>query len=74
MSLPSHPIDRIIAEVDAAADELVSFTQDLVRMPTVNPPGAEYEACAVFLGIRPSIRASMSSDRVAARAADRWSI
>ena len=50
MSLPSHPIDRIIAEVDAAADELVSFTQDLVRMPTVNPPGAEYEACAVFLG------------------------
>ena len=50
MSLSSHPIDRIIAEVDAAADELVSFTQDLVRMPTVNPPGAEYEACAVFLG------------------------
>jgi len=50
MSLPCHPIDRIIAEVDAAADELVSFTQDLVRMPTVNPPGAEYEACAVFLG------------------------
>ena len=50
MPLSSRPIDRIIAEVDAAADELVSFTQDLVRMPTVNPPGAEYEACAVFLG------------------------
>jgi succinyl-diaminopimelate desuccinylase len=50
MSLSSHPIDRIIAEVDAATDEIVTFTQDLVRMPTVNPPGAEYEACAVFLG------------------------
>jgi succinyl-diaminopimelate desuccinylase len=36
--------------VDAATDEIVSFAQDLVRMPTVNPPGAEYEACAVFLG------------------------
>jgi succinyl-diaminopimelate desuccinylase len=50
MSLSSHPIDRIIAEVDAATDEIVGFTQDLVRMPTVNPPGAEYEACAAFLG------------------------
>ena len=50
MSLSSRPIDRIVAEVDAAADEIVGFTQDLVRMPTVNPPGAEYEACAAFLG------------------------
>src|SRR5207342_1209998 len=28
----------------------VSFTADLVRIPTVNPPGEEYEACAHFLG------------------------
>ena len=26
------------------------FTADLVRIPTVNPPGDEYEACARFLG------------------------
>jgi succinyl-diaminopimelate desuccinylase len=45
----SHPIDRIVAEVDRAADEIVRFTQDLVRIPTVNPPGAEYAACAAFL-------------------------
>lgn len=50
MPFSSHPVDRIVAEVDAATDEMVRFTQDLVRMPTVNPPGAEYEACAVFLG------------------------
>ena len=44
------PIDRILAEVDRAADEIVQFTVDLVRIPTINPPGDEYEACARFLG------------------------
>src|SRR5262245_37211650 len=43
-------IDRVIAEVDRAADEIVQLTADLVRIPTVNPPGDEYEACASFLG------------------------
>jgi succinyl-diaminopimelate desuccinylase len=43
-------IDRIVAEVDRAADEIVQFTRDLVRIPTVNPPGEEYESCARFLG------------------------
>ena len=45
-----HAIDRVVAEVDRAADEIVRFTTDLVRIPTVNPPGEEYEACARFLG------------------------
>ena len=45
-----QPIDRILAEIDHAADEIVQFTVDLVRIPTVNPPGDEYEACARFLG------------------------
>jgi len=43
-------VDRILAEVDRAAEEIVQFTVDLVRMPTVNPPGDEYESCARFLG------------------------
>jgi succinyl-diaminopimelate desuccinylase len=43
-------IDRVIAEVDRAVDEIVQLTADLVRIPTVNPPGDEYEACARFLG------------------------
>jgi len=42
--------DRVLAEVDRARDELVAFTADLVRIPTVNPPGEEYEACARFIG------------------------
>jgi succinyl-diaminopimelate desuccinylase len=45
-----QPIDRVLAEVDRAADEIVQYTTDLVRIPTVNPPGEEYEACAHFIG------------------------
>jgi succinyl-diaminopimelate desuccinylase len=44
------PIDRVTAEVDRARDELVALTADLVRIPTVNPPGDHYDACAHFLG------------------------
>jgi succinyl-diaminopimelate desuccinylase len=32
--------------------ELIGFTQELVRIPTVNPPGDAYEACARVLGDR----------------------
>src|SRR5882762_6879306 len=45
-----HPIDRVTAEVDRARDELVKLTADLVRIPTVSPPGEHYDACAHFLG------------------------
>jgi succinyl-diaminopimelate desuccinylase len=45
-----HAIDRILDEVERAADEIVEFTRDLVRIPTVNPPGNEYAACAQLLG------------------------
>jgi succinyl-diaminopimelate desuccinylase len=42
--------DRILAEIDAARDEIVACTVDLLRIPTVNPPGAEYAACAETIG------------------------
>jgi succinyl-diaminopimelate desuccinylase len=42
--------DRVLAEVDRAADEIVEYTTDLIRIPTVNPPGEQYEACAHFIG------------------------
>jgi len=44
--------DRVLDEIDRAADEIVQLTVDLVRIPTVNPPGEEYQACASFLGER----------------------
>ena len=45
-----QPIDRVLSEVDRSRDEIVQLTADLVRIPTVNPPGEEYDACAHFLG------------------------
>jgi succinyl-diaminopimelate desuccinylase len=37
-------------EVDRAAGEIVDYTANLVRIPTVNPPGDAYEVCARFIG------------------------
>ena len=45
-------IDRVLAEIDAASAEAVAFTADLVRIPTVNPPGEAYGDCAHFIGDR----------------------
>ena len=43
-------IDRVLLEVERAADEAVAFTADMIRIPTVNPPGEVYEDCARFIG------------------------
>ncbi|MGE3274516.1 MAG: acetylornithine deacetylase/succinyl-diaminopimelate desuccinylase family protein [Vicinamibacterales bacterium] len=43
--------DRVLAEVDRAAGELVELAAGLVRIPTVNPPGEEYDACARAIGV-----------------------
>src|SRR5258708_6273102 len=42
--------DRVMAAIDTLTDEAVAFTSDLIRMPTVNPPGELYEECARFIG------------------------
>jgi succinyl-diaminopimelate desuccinylase len=44
--------DALLQRIEAKRDELTVLTQDLVRMPTINPPGDAYEACARFLGER----------------------
>ena len=43
-------VDRVSAEVDRARGEIVQLTSELVRIPTVNPPGDCYDACAHVLG------------------------
>jgi succinyl-diaminopimelate desuccinylase len=45
-------IDKAVAAIDARRDELVALTRDLVRIPTVNPPGENYRPCAELLGER----------------------
>jgi succinyl-diaminopimelate desuccinylase len=44
--------DRVLAAVDACADEMVEFTSAMIRIPTVNPPGEHYIACAQLIGQR----------------------
>ena len=44
--------DQVLAEVEAARDEIVGFTADLIRIPTVNPPGDAYRECAALIGRR----------------------
>jgi succinyl-diaminopimelate desuccinylase len=50
--MPADPIDRVLAAIDDAADEIVDFTASLIRIPTVNPPGTAYADCAAFIGAR----------------------
>jgi len=48
----SDSIDRVLSEVERARDELVDFTAELIRIPTVNPPGENYRECAESIGVR----------------------
>ncbi|CAN1510439.1 ArgE Acetylornithine deacetylase/Succinyl-diaminopimelate desuccinylase and related deacylases [Rhabdaerophilaceae bacterium] len=45
-------IEQLFARIDAARDDLVQLTQDLIRFPTVNPPGQGYDECCQFLAER----------------------
>ena len=48
----SPQVQAVLARIEAKRDEVVALTQDLVRIPTVNPPGDAYEACARYIGER----------------------
>jgi len=45
-------IENVLREIEAREDEIVALTQDLIRFPTINPPGEAYQPCAEFLGAR----------------------
>lgn len=40
---------RLAAEIDVRRDDLVALTQDLIRIPTVNPPGDCYRDVCEYL-------------------------
>ena len=54
MNLPFAPkrVDAVLREIEAREDEVVTLTQDLIRFPTINPPGDAYRPCAEYLGNR----------------------
>lgn len=43
-------IDRVITAAAGVTDEAVAFTAELIRVPTVNPPGDAYPDCARVIG------------------------
>ncbi len=42
--------DAVLRAVEDTRDEMVAFAQELIRVPTVNPPGECYLPCAKVLG------------------------
>lgn len=44
--------EQLFHAIEARTDDLVTLTADLIRFPTVNPPGDAYTPCAEFIGER----------------------
>jgi succinyl-diaminopimelate desuccinylase len=44
--------EQLFRAIEARSDDLVTLTSDLIRFPTVNPPGDAYTPCAEFIGER----------------------
>jgi len=42
----------VLRRIEELADEMVGFVQELIAIPTVNPPGENYQACAECIGAR----------------------
>lgn len=48
--------DRLFSEIEARADDMAWLTADLIRFPTVNPPGDAYVPCVEYIAERLSVR------------------
>lgn len=54
--MPGDPAEDLCKAIDARREELVELTRELIRFPTVNPPGEAYAPCAQFIGARLAAR------------------
>ncbi|TWA78342.1 succinyl-diaminopimelate desuccinylase [Azospirillum brasilense] len=50
--MPLDQRESLFRRIAERRDDLVALTRDLIRIPTVNPPGDVYTDCAEFLGRR----------------------
>ena len=50
--MPLDHRESLFRRIAERRDDLVALTRDLIRIPTVNPPGDVYTDCAEFLGRR----------------------
>jgi succinyl-diaminopimelate desuccinylase len=44
--------ERLFRAVESRRDELVTLASELIRFPTINPPGEAYTPCAEYIGTR----------------------
>ncbi len=44
--------DKLLETIDGQVEDLVALTADLIRFPTINPPGEAYTPCAEYIGER----------------------
>jgi succinyl-diaminopimelate desuccinylase len=44
--------EALCRSIEARRDELIELTRELLRFPTVNPPGEAYQPCAEYIGRR----------------------
>jgi succinyl-diaminopimelate desuccinylase len=44
--------ERLARTIEDRADELAALTADLIRFPTINPPGDAYRPCAEYIAER----------------------
>ncbi|MEO3416531.1 acetylornithine deacetylase/succinyl-diaminopimelate desuccinylase family protein [Roseovarius sp. CAU 1744] len=71
---------KLRAEIEARRDDLVALTQDLIRIPTLNPPGENYREICDYLDRR-LLRAGFHTELIRAKGAigdsdrhPRWNI
>ncbi|HXQ67167.1 MAG TPA: acetylornithine deacetylase/succinyl-diaminopimelate desuccinylase family protein [Alphaproteobacteria bacterium] len=50
--MPLDPRDKLFHRIEARSEELVELARELIRIPTVNPPGDAYTPCAELIGRR----------------------
>ncbi|NGN39465.1 acetylornithine deacetylase/succinyl-diaminopimelate desuccinylase family protein [Mesorhizobium sp. CGMCC 1.15528] len=44
--------EKLLKTIEGRVDDLVELTADLIRFPTINPPGEAYRPCAEYIGER----------------------
>jgi len=49
---PAYSPEKLFKLIEERRDELVELTRELIRFPTINPPGEAYQPCAEFIGRR----------------------
>jgi succinyl-diaminopimelate desuccinylase len=54
--MTGDPTEILFETIEQRRDEMVELTRELIRFPTLNPPGEAYQPCAEFIGRRLSAR------------------